>query len=49
MTERHHEPAPTFAGLVAVELVVTLAIFVIAIVLVKANAVSLQDLQEYFG
>lgn len=50
MTEHRPEPpAPTFAGLVAVELVVVLAIFVVAIVLVKANAISLQDLQEYFG
>lgn len=49
MTERHHEPAPTFAGLVAVELVVVLAIFVGAIIAVKLNAVSLQTLQDYFG
>lgn len=46
---RPEPPAPTFAGLVAAELVVVLAIFVVAIVLVKANAISLQDLQEYFG
>lgn len=49
---REHRPEPsasTFAGLVAVELVVVLAIFVVSIVLVKANAISLQDLQEFFG
>lgn len=46
---RPEPPAPTFAGLVAVELVVVLAIFVGAIIAVKLNAISLQDLQEYFG
>lgn len=50
MTEHRPEPsAPTFAGLVAVELVVTLAIFVVAIALVKANAITMDDLQSFFG
>jgi hypothetical protein len=49
MIEHHHEPAPTFAGLVAVELVVVLAIFIGAIIAVKLNAIDLQTLQDYFG
>jgi hypothetical protein len=50
MTDRRQEPlSNSFAGMVAIELVVVLAIFVGAIILVKANAISLKDLQEYFG
>lgn len=46
---RPEPPSPTFAGLVAAELIVVLAIFVGAIIAVKLNAVSLQTLQDYFG
>lgn len=50
MTERHHQPVgTTFTGLFAIELVVVLAIFVGAIIAVKLNAITLQDLQDYFG
>lgn len=50
MTDHRPEPpAPTFAGLVAAELVVVLAIFVVAIIAVKANAITMDDLQSFFG
>lgn len=50
MTEHRPEPpSPTFAGLIAIELVAVLAIFVIAIIAVRIDAISLQTLQDYFG
>jgi hypothetical protein len=50
MTEHRPEPfATSFTGMFAIELVVVLAIFVGAIIAVKLNAVTLQDLQDYFG
>ena len=50
MTKRHHQPVgTTFTGLLAIELMVALAIFIGAIIAVRVNAITLQDLQEFFG
>jgi hypothetical protein len=50
MTKHNPEPFSTsFIGLFAIELVAVLAIFVFAIILVRVNAITLQDLQDYFG
>lgn len=48
MTERH-KPSPTFAGLVVTEVLIVAAIFVGAIIAVRLNAITLNDLQAFFG
>jgi hypothetical protein len=50
MTE--HRPGPTgttFTGLFAIELLVALAVIVVATILVRLDAISLKTLQDYFG
>lgn len=49
MTQRPTSTGPSFAGLVITEVMVVFFIFIGAIIAVKLNAISLQDLQEYFG
>lgn len=50
MTEHRPEPsAPTFAGLVITEVLVVFAIFAGAIIAVKLNTITLQNIQDFFG
>lgn len=40
---------PSFAGLVITEVLIVAAIFVGAIILVRLNTITLEDLQSIFG
>lgn len=46
---RTEPPAQTFAGLVIAEVLIVFGIFAGAIIAVKLNAITMDDLQSFFG
>lgn len=50
MSERNFgNTGPSFAGLVITEVLIVAAIFVGAVILVRLNTITLEDLQSIFG